>query len=109
MYPFFINKLFKTKTMFQVCIAIPNVGRFKTVFICKGTGILALTPFSILTSSQIQSLSRWVETKFVGTSCVGTMFVQKQKLLNTKRISKVRSGYPTRGHRTRTNKFKFLK
>lgn len=110
MYQFLITIRFKKKNIYQTFCSIQNVGKKKTFFICKTTGLLPQAPFKCLTDFQIRKIAMWIESTFKGPHVIGKVFVKIRKnyfsyliKLGTIKSIRLSKGLPVRGQRTHTN------
>nr|YP_010134170.1 ribosomal protein S13 [Navicula veneta]QWM93660.1 ribosomal protein S13 [Navicula veneta] len=103
----FESKLPETKSIYFALKYIYGIGKNRSFLICKKLGFLPNVKVKNLSSSQINQISKFIESSnFILANDLRRLnLLNKQKLLAIKSYRGLRrkKGFPVRGQRTHTN------
>ena len=103
----FESKLSDTKSVYFGLTSIYGIGKTRSFLICKKVGLSLNLKIKDLSSSQINQISKVVESSgyILANDLKRLLLLSKQRLISIKSYRGLRrkKGFPVRGQRTHTN------
>ena len=103
----FESKLSDTKSVYFGLLSIYGIGKSRSFLICKKVGLSLNLKIKDLSSSQINQISKVIESSgyILANDLKRFILLSKQRLISIKSYRGLRrkKGFPVRGQRTHTN------